>query len=907
MRGRRRPFVAVRLFGRGFAYRRGTSALIVILAVVGCAVAAVAPAYRSAAAVSALRSRMVGAPADASGVQVAAASWPDGSPDAALARATSRLPLSVAAIRGLAVGGQSNDTGRIVVHNATQLAVPGGPPEYSTLVWRQGECGHVVFRSGRCPAAADEIALPVNAAADLKAQVGSPIVASNLDRPYFGLPPEIGRKVAHKRALGALAAKSLTLPLKVVGVFQVPAGQSSYWFGQDVAAPPLNGGGSQIRTVTALVPRRTLTRLPLPYQANVTIDQPLDWSHATVADQVAVERALIRLRAGALVGSSVLTGIPALLHADAVDRSQLNRLVVLAQIQLLLLVGLVLIAVLAATIEQRRPELVTATLRGRRPSATAVSVAVEPVTLLLLGLVPGLALAVPLARLGAHLWLRPGTPVHLTGASVIGALAVTAFAAVAALIVGWRAASRPLPDQLAAAPGSARGRGWLEIIAVTLAVAGVTELLSSASSSTPWSLLAPSLTGLAAGLLLGRLAPRLLRPSVRATAESPRLGVFLAIRELSRDRNAWRATAVVTLAMSLLAFSAVVDRADSRDRLDRAGLTVGAPTVVTVTSPPGHSLLDAVDRADPAGDWAMAAELLVPFGSPAQRLLAVDTQRLPRVAGWTRRIDGYTPTGLETLLHVPPGTAHHGLPVLTAGPVEGTTLGLNNEPLIGSRVFPTDILPVLLGQGAFADLRSVMSVAPPVAPAELGSTSLTEQVWLGSHAPSDALARLRAAGLTVTTVNRRSRIAQGLQRQATTAGLSAFAAVSVIAAILAIALLLGTTIAGSAQQRTETLAFGLAGVPRSSVIRSHVAAVAARLTLAAAVGFGCGLATLHLSAHLIPRAAPGSLPPPSLPLAWFPAFAAVAITTIPVLLAEMGIAAHTAKRADASRLRTAAP
>ena len=791
--------------------------------------------------------------------------------------------------------------------NATQLAVPGGPPEYSTLLWRQGECAHVVFRSGRCPTAANEIALPVNAAADLKAQVGSPIVARNLDRPYAGLPPELGRSVAHKRALKALAAVNLALPLKVVGEFEVPAGQSSYWFGQDIAAPVLNGGGTQIRKVTALVPRQTLTRLPLPYQANVTIDQPVDWSHATVADEVAMQRTLTRLHAGALAGSTVLTGIPALLHADAKDRSQLDHLVVLAQIQLLLLIGLVLIAVLAATMEQRRPELATATLRGRRASVTALSVAVEPVTLLLLGLLLGLVLAVPLARLGAHLWLRPGTPVQLSSASVTTALAVTGIATVAVVVIGWLAASRPLPDQLAAAPGSTRGRGWLDVIAITLAVAGLTELFSSTGSTTPWSLLAPSLTGLAAGLLLGRLVPRLLRPSVRATAESPRLGVFLAIRELSRDRSAWRATAVVTLAMSLLAFSAMVDRADATDRMDRAGLTVGAPTVVSVTSPPGVSLLDAVDRADPAGDWAMAADLLVPFGSPAQRLLAVDSQRLPAVAGWTRRIDGYSPTGLKTLLHVSPATARRSLPVITAGPVEGSTLSLSNEPLGNTRVFQAAVLPELLGQGTLADLRSVIAIAPPLPRAQLGSTSLTEQVWLGSHAPSDALTRLRAAGLTVTTVNRRARIAQSLQRQATTAGLSAFAAVSIIAALLAIALQVGSTIAGSARQRNETLAIGLAGVPKSSVIRGHVGAVAARLTLAAAIGFGCGLATLHLSAHLIPRAAPGSIPPPLLSLAWFPAFVAVAVTTIPVLLAEVGIAAHAARRADSARLRSATP
>ena len=324
--------------------------------------------------------------------------------------------------------------------------------------------GTVPDRSERDRAAGEQ-------AADLKAPVGSPIVASNLDRPYAGLPPELGRKVAHERASKTLGAPSLSLHLKVVGAFEVPAGQSSYWFGQNIAArcSTVAAADQESHGVGAAAdPDEPPAALPGERHHRPAAE--LEPRHRRRRARRAA--ALTQLHARALVGSTVLTGIPALLHADAVDRSQLNRLVVLAEIQLLLLVGLVLIAVLAATMEQRRPEVAMATLRGSRPSATAVSVALEPVTLLLLGLVPGLLLAVPLARLGARLWLRPGTPVHLTGESVVAALAVTAAAAVAVLIVGGLAASRPLPDQLAAAPGSGRGRGWLEIIAVTLGARG---------------------------------------------------------------------------------------------------------------------------------------------------------------------------------------------------------------------------------------------------------------------------------------------------------------------------------------------------------------------------------------------------------------------------------------------------
>jgi hypothetical protein len=899
MQARRRFGAACRLLIRGVMYRRGLAALIVLVAAAATATAAVAPIYRSAAVVSALRARMTAAPPDEAGVEVAGASTPEGSPDIILAKEVPRLPLASAKIRGMTIGG-----------NSTQLQVPpGNLIQYSALEWRQNDCAHVVFTAGRCPRARDEIALPANAAQALSAKLGSPIIASGLDRPSFGEVTNIENEVVP--ASPKLDPSSYELHDTVVGFYNVPPSQSSYWFGQDIGAPIVSPDGTQVATVTALVPRSALAAIPPPFRATVVVDQTLDWSHATPADAVKVGRAIARMHAAAPRNLSVLTQVPALLRADAASRSQLGQLVTLAQIQLLLLVGLVLIAVLAASMDRRRAELLIATLEGRRPPSTALSISAEPVLLLLIGVIPGILLSVPLAALAARLWLRSGTPVHLTMTAVVAALAVTVVAAVVTLVVALVAASRPLNDQLAEDARAAGGRGgsWLEVIAITLAAAGLVELLSSHSSgsSTPWSLLAPSLCGLAAGLALGRLVPALLGPSIRSTAQSSDLGRFLAIRELRRDRAAWRVTAMVALALSLLAFAVTVSRGASSDRTDRAGLIVGAPTVATVTLPAGHSLLSAVDRADPAGRWAMAAELLEPFGSAAQRTLALDTPRLPAVAGWSRPIAGRTPRQITHLLHVPDTVARLALPLLTAGDVAGSTFALNDRPLPRSRPYQTSVLPELLGDGALADLSSLIAVAKPAPTADLGTTQLINQVWLGAKAPPDALARLRAAGMTVTKVSTRAQVAQELDRSAQNAGLSAYVAVALIAAVLAVALLIGTSAAGSSRARTETLALTSAGVPRSTVVRGRGGAAAARLGLAGLVAVVCGVGTAHLSAHLIPQAAHGAVPAPLLPLPLLPAIAAVVIALVPAILAEVGIATYTAQRTDAASLRAALP
>jgi hypothetical protein len=881
-------------------HRRDMAVLTLIGAVIACAAAAVAPTFRGAAAVSALRARMVTASPDASGIEVAGTAWPHGAPDATLASKVPTVPLSTGKIRGISVGGRT-----------TQLQVGAtGPVEFATLVWRQDDCAHVVFRSGRCPTAPNEVALSVNSAQVLAAKLGSSIVASHLDQPDFGLPTNINNHVPHAARHGVKAG-NFALHDKVVGLYDVPSSQTRYWFGQDISGAVLSSGGAQLATVTALVPRETLTSLPLPYRARITVDQAMDWSHATPAQAQSVASALSALQKSTPSYHSVTSQIPSLLSADAKDRGQLNRLIRLAQIQLLLLVGLVLIAILAAGMDRRRAELVIATLQGRRPIATAFSVAAEPVVLLAIGVVPGLAISLPLAMIGAHVWLQPGTPVHLTGSAVLAALAVTAVAAAVTVVIGFIAASRSLNDQLAEDARSAGGRAgsWIDIIAMTLAAAGLVELLvtHTGSSSTPWSLLAPSLCGLAAGLALGRIVPLLLTPLVRATAESRRIGRFLAIRELRRDRAAWRVTAIVALALSLLSFAVTVNRGAATDRGDRAGLIVGAPAVATVLVPPNKTLLSAVDAADPAGKWAMAAELIEPFGSASLRTLAIDTPRLAAVAGWQRQIDGYTPQGIAHILHVPDSIAAQRLPVMTAGNVQGSTYGLSNEQVPLMQIYPTNVLPVLLGEGSLTDLQATIANAPPAPISQLGTTVLTEQVWLGPAAPSDAVAKLHAQGLTVTTVTRRTNVEESLERFAETSGLSGFLAVAILAAALAIALLIGTSVAAVTRQRTETLALTSAGVSGSVVVVGRTAASLLRLTIAGVTALACGIGTAHLSARLVPEASFGAVPKPLLPLPPLPAVIAVVVTLIPALAIEAVVASYAAKRADAATLRTALP
>lgn len=133
---------------------------------------------------------------------------------------------------------------------------------------------------------------------------------------------------------------------------------------------------------------------------------------------------------------------------------------------------------------------------------------------------------------------------------------------------------------------------------------------------------------LAAGLALARVVPAALRPLVARTDGTLHLSVFLLVRELRRDAQAWRVAAVV--AVTLLALAVPIEHGAASDRTDRVGLFVGGDRVLSVRTAAGVGLPGVVSELDPTGRWAMAAEEIAPFGGPELRTLAVDAPRLRR-------------------------------------------------------------------------------------------------------------------------------------------------------------------------------------------------------------------------------------------------------------------------------------
>lgn len=209
------------------------------------------------------------------------------------------------------------------------------------------------------------------------------------------------------------------------------------------------------------------------------------------------------------------------------------------------------------------------------------------------------------------------------------------------------------------------------------------------------------------------------------------------------------------------------------------------------------------------------------------------------------------------------------------------------------------VLPAVLDNGVMMDVRYLMTELPDF------TGEATWQVWIGPHAPPDAIARLRAAGLQVETVRHVSTRIGELSRQGPALALLLLLACAIAGAVLAVG---GTAISISASSRRrsyEIAALQAVGVRRRSLLRASVIEQLLLLGTAVVLGVPTGLLAARLAMPVIPEFADHT------PIAlyytphWLPtlAFAAgfVVLLTVTALIAARALI----RLALPSRLREA--
>jgi putative ABC transport system permease protein len=207
------------------------------------------------------------------------------------------------------------------------------------------------------------------------------------------------------------------------------------------------------------------------------------------------------------------------------------------------------------------------------------------------------------------------------------------------------------------------------------------------------------------------------------------------------------------------------------------------------------------------------------------------------------------------------------------------------------------VLPVALDNGVIVDLRSFQAALPAF------GIDASWSVWIGPHAPADALARLRAAGLVLDGGSTLAARKAELAREGPALALLLLAVCAVAGALLAMG---GTavSIAAAVRRRSyEAAALATVGVRRGQLYRAAIAEQVLLLGTAVVVGLPAGVLALLLALPAVPEAKDDS----PVPLAFLPPPLPILLCAVVLVLLVGGTvllsAGRVVRAGSAARLR----
>lgn len=636
MRSKNRPLLL-----RALLWRRGASAVTLVVAALVVASAAMAPIYARAAGESVLRDRLTTSPVDQTGLAYEVAVTP-GDP-AALASMLELLDEP-----GTSTGFPSRILALRAVTQVSPIPVDGEPaPRVATQVlWREDVCEHVTLVAGRCPSGPGELAISARTVEDH-------------DEWSLGATTQLPDLTVLDGSDGG-AAEPVPMTGEVVGVYRPTSVDDPYWFGRSYFnSHPYTGRGDGPDTVDAfLTARETFDALEPTSDAWLTADYPLAVEGIRLDDVPALRAVVAAAETGtaATNGIDVYSGLTGVLNRTEEELHLLAVAALVVGLQLALLAGLVLFQVVADTTEARGNEVALAKLRGLPPRSTLALALSEPLVLLLLAVPLGLVVAWAGCVAMAATFLLPNTPVIVPAAAWVSVLVAFVGGAVAAALAARRTLTRPVLEQFSAA-ASARSPRSLLVIDVVVAATAVLAFVAlavvgrgsggdggeGATSPDPavgvagaLALLTPGLLVLAVSLLGVRLVPILGRAGLGPTRGSRHVGLFLAIRQVVRRPAGARLAALLAVALGLATFAVSAESVAAANRESRAALELGSAQVLSVSYEASHDPVEITRRVDPDGRWAMAAAQWLPYGGDVGgTVLAVDTPRMAAVSLWS--------------------------------------------------------------------------------------------------------------------------------------------------------------------------------------------------------------------------------------------------------------------------------
>jgi len=665
-------------------YRRAQAVVLVLLSALIATCAVFAPLYQRALEQSLLRSS-INAASVADTALVVRSGRGTANPTFVSADLAGNVPAQVRVLYGEPVGQMSDS---IAVRPQPRLKVSPGD-----LVARDAVCAHLRITTGRCPQASGEVLVSAKDMAFWKWPLGKTFVTAIPGSTGSGTPP----------------AATLT----VVGSYEVVP-NPAYWM-----RTQLDGkSGSLISVGTEQVPaiddfvttEATFTKAWGSSQASLSL--PLRRDLFTLGNLGQISD-ILGDRAGRATGQGidgalVETQLPTIIDGIRVGQQQLRVIVPLLMAQLGLLAAAILLLVAQAAVEQRRPEVALARLRGRSREAAGRLVMGELALTVALGLPLGFLLALLLSTLVRWFLLPDGVPFEVPWLSLV-ALGVAALVCALAIWLAVRPVQRlPVSALLRrVSPERARAFGVVDILAVALAAFGLVGLAGGTLKG-PLALVTPTLVTLAAGLVASRLAVPVAGASGRANLRRGRIGPALTAFGLERRPTLRKVVTVVSVAVALTVFAANALVVGDRNWTARAQVQTGAPAVIDTDSRNPLGLLDAVRAIDPEGSLASPVAVVRRTDQSSTATIAVVTRDFEETSfapsGTPYRLDGLAPPDVAPV-HLQ-GTRVTGRVTWDLATPEG---GVNQQPT-GQSGMP---LPPSRGPGSEEPSELRLSVTTP--------------------------------------------------------------------------------------------------------------------------------------------------------------------------------------------------
>lgn len=482
---------------------------------------------------------------------------------------------------------------------------------YGKLIWRDGYCGQVEVVRGRCPDKAGEV------------------MVSTADEKLW--------KVTVGQSIGAVAEKFVGGggTLQVVGVFRQADTASTFWFGRGpvgMSHPPAD----KVPAASDFLLTERSTFDQGLWGQNATLDVRPTPKVATVDDLDRIEAATTTVNGDAIERGMLAqntTGLVGVIDAIQAERGQATTIIPLVMVQVALFGAVVLSLALAAVVDQRRPEIAVARLRGAGARSTGRMLAIELGMPVLIGMLSGLLAGFGLLLLVRATWLDGGAPLELP----IGVpLALVAALVVGLAVVIWSVRTvvkQPISTLLrrVVPRGSNRRVGLVDLCIIVIASAGLIAALTGGGRG-PFPVLTPTLLALAAGLAFAHLLLPLAAAVSRQALRNGRLGLALGALQVSRRPAVTRIVAVVAVATALVGFAGQAASVAGHNRELRAGYETGADGILSMQSAELGDFLAALDKVDKDRNWLTPVAVAFPPSPDALRNMMIEPDSFRRIA-----------------------------------------------------------------------------------------------------------------------------------------------------------------------------------------------------------------------------------------------------------------------------------